>query len=101
MERSGAARRPAVEVELFEFPAECIPVDSKQASGTRLISLGPVHRGLDKALFEFLNGFFEQNTTIDHLRRQGLNLILQSRFLPMNSFRIARGQFSSVPVSRR
>ena len=81
----------AIEAEFSQFPAERVPVDSKHPSGARLIPLGAVHGGLDEPLFEFLYGFLKQNAAINHLRHQGLNLILQNRLLLMNSFRIARG----------
>lgn len=101
MERSYVTHRPVIDTEFFELPAERIPVNPEQPSGARLIPLSAVHRRLDKSLLEFFHGFLKQNAAIDHLRHQGLDLILQRRFLPGDPFRIARDQFSWLPVSRR
>lgn len=94
-------RVQAIEAEFLEFAAEGISVDPQQTSGTRPVAPGAVHCHLDESLFKLFDGFLEQNAAINHLRRQGLDLILQSRFLPVNPLRIARGQFSSLPVNRR
>lgn len=62
-----------VEVDLA---AERIPMNSKKASGPRLIAPGPVEHALDEFLFEFVDRFIEVDPAFHHLADEGFELIL-------------------------
>jgi len=50
-----------------DFSIQGISVDAKNAGGLGLISTGFRERALDESLFEFIQCFFQIDTTVDHL----------------------------------
>ncbi len=72
---------PVVKLVEIDLSAECIPVNSEQACGARLVAAGPVQDALDEFLFEFVDGLIKLDSTLHHLPDQGLQLIFQGRTL--------------------
>lgn len=67
---------PVIQLVQINLPAQRIPMNSKKASGPRLIAARPVQHPLDEFLFEFVDRFIEVDSTLHHLPDQGFELIL-------------------------
>lgn len=67
-----------VELVDFDLSAQCVAVDAKALSGSRLVPIGEFERALDELFFEFGDGFLEENAALDHHADEGLELIFHS-----------------------
>ena len=63
-------------VEVY-LAAKCVPVNSEQARGSRLIPAGPVQDTFDEFLFKFVDGLVKLNATFHHLPDKSFQLIFQ------------------------
>ena len=68
---------PRVQLVEVYLAAEGVPVNSKQACGSRLIAAGPVQDTLDEFLFELVDGLVKLNSTFHHLSDKSFQLIFQ------------------------
>jgi len=68
---------PVVQLVEIYFSAECVPVNSQQARGSRLIAPRPVQNPLDEFLFKFVDRLIKMNATFHHLSDQCFQLIFQ------------------------
>jgi len=63
----GAAVGAGFEFVLADFAAEGVAVNAQDAGGAGLVAVGAVERLADELLFEFDDGFVEENAPFDHL----------------------------------
>jgi hypothetical protein len=70
-----ASARPVVKLVEIYLAAECVPMNSEQACGARLVAARPVQDAFDELLFKFVDGFVKLNATFHHLPDKGLQLI--------------------------
>ena len=88
-----------IQVIFRDFAAQGIAVDAQDLGGSALVSPGVLQDAPDKLLLEFCEGFFEQNSALDHHSDQRFQLlfhvcILRSEALGENP----RAQSSAWPV---
>ena len=62
-----SATLPVIQLVQVDLPAQRIPMNSKKASGPRLIAAGPVQDTLNEFLLEFVDRLIEVNSALDHL----------------------------------
>jgi hypothetical protein len=72
---------PVVELVKVYLTAECVPVNSEQSCGARLVAAGPVQDALDELLLEFVDSLIKLDSTFHHLPDKSLQLIFQGRTL--------------------
>jgi len=79
--RSAAAVCPVVELVLIHFAAERVAMDAQDFRGARLISVEPLEHAPDEFLLKLGDGFFEQDSALDHRSDQRFELIFHDRTL--------------------
>lgn len=75
---TAAATANVVELVDFDLSAQCVAVDAEALRGSRLVPIGEFESVLDELLFEFGDGFLEENAALDHHADEGLELIFHS-----------------------
>jgi hypothetical protein len=70
-----------LQLVLVNFSAERVAVNSEHLRRLGLIAFRSFQHAFDKFLFELTDGFFEQNSAVDHLSYQPFELILHARTL--------------------
>jgi hypothetical protein len=68
---------PVVQLVEIYLAAECVPVNSEQACGSRLIAARPVQNALDEFLLKFVDGLIKLDSTFHHLPDKSFQLIFQ------------------------
>src|SRR5579863_237479 len=103
---TSAATANVIELVDFDLSAQCVAVDAEALSGSRLVSIGELERALDELLFEFGDGFLEENAAFDHHADEGLELIFHGDTLheyetyPPNQTLTSRAPTRQTPKTR-
>ena len=96
---SAAAER-MIQMILRDFATQGIAVDAEDFGGTALVSPGVFEDAPDKFLLEFSEGFFEQNSALDHHSDQRFQLLFHVCMLRSEApGEIPRAQSSAWPVT--
>jgi hypothetical protein len=66
-EASGAPVVAMIQLVDTDLAAQRIAMDAQQARGAGLISIRAIQHALDEFFFEFVDCFFKQNASLDHL----------------------------------
>jgi hypothetical protein len=72
---------PVIQFVLRHLSAQGIAMDSQKLCRPALIAVGSLQNPLDEALFEFTDGFIEQNSALHHLSHKAFQLISHVRTL--------------------
>ncbi len=85
---------------LRDFATQGIAVDAEDFGGTALVSPGVFEDAPDKFLLKFSEGFFEQNSALDHHSDQRFQLLFHVCMLRSEApGEIPRAQSSAWPVT--
>jgi hypothetical protein len=64
---SGAPVVAMIQLVDIDLATQRIAMDAQQAGGAGLISIRAIQHALDEFFFEFVDCFFKQNASLDHL----------------------------------
>lgn len=84
-----------IEFVQVDFSAECVPVNSQEPCGARLIAVETLQHALNKFLFKFVNRFVEMDPAIHHKPYQRFQLLLHRSTLRTRVVRCRR-----IPAAR-
>ena len=97
-----AAVGSCVDFVFVHFAAQGVAVDAEDFCGAGLIAVGALEGALDEFLFEFVDGFAEQDAALDHLTDEGFELFFHGRTLHGDaSTHSLRGPEMDGPVINR
>ena len=65
-----------IQLVQIDLAAQCVAMNSKQASCARLVAVKTVQHALDEFLFKFVNRLIEMDSMIHHHSNQRLQLLL-------------------------
>ena len=74
---------------LVYFAAQGVAVNAQDFCGAGAIAVGALQSALDEFFLELDDGFFEQDSALDHLSDQGLELFFHGRTLHSDASRNA------------
>jgi hypothetical protein len=70
-----------IQFVLRHLPAQRVAVNPQKFGGPALIAVSSLQNPLDKAFFEFTDGFIKQNSAFHHLSHKAFQLISHVRTL--------------------
>ena len=68
---------PGIQLVQIDLAAECVPMNSEQACGSRLIAARAVQNAFDEFFFKFVDGLVKLDSTFHHLSDKSFQLIFQ------------------------
>jgi hypothetical protein len=78
---------PGIQLVEIYLAAECVPMNSEQACGSRLIPARSVQDTFDEFLLKFVDGLIKLDSTFHHLPDKSFQLIFQGCTLRASIYR--------------